>query len=54
MMEDFVACENIKRFHNQLLMAKDEPERKLLLELINSEEEKLKAFIARERSRRGT
>jgi hypothetical protein len=46
MMEDFVAIENIKRFRNQLLVAKDEPERKLLLELMSAEEEKLKAFIA--------
>jgi hypothetical protein len=45
-MEEFVARENIRRFRNQLLVVEDDAERKLLLQLLSVEEQKLDAIIS--------
>jgi hypothetical protein len=45
-MEEFVARENIRRFRNQLLVVEDDAERRLLLQLLSAEEQKLDAIIS--------
>jgi hypothetical protein len=51
-MEEFVARENIRRFRNQLLVVEDDAERKLLLQLLSVEEQKLEEIGVRRVCRR--
>ncbi len=43
---EFVARENITRFEHQLVMANDEPERRLVATLLREEKETLAAVMA--------
>jgi hypothetical protein len=45
-IHEFVARENITRFEHQLVMASDEPERRLVAELLREEKDNLAAVLA--------
>ncbi|MGO7041550.1 hypothetical protein ACCS60_24675 [Rhizobium acaciae] len=47
-MDILIAAENIRKFNSLLLTEKDDPQKRVLLELLGLEKEKLAAAIAAE------